>query len=74
MKALRLREMLSSYYFWPGAALLALAIGMAIWAWTLLREDWAGQVMWSVVFALVAAILIVLAWRESRPHPRRSAT
>jgi len=64
--------MLSSYYFWPGAVMLALAAGMAVWAVMLSHEDWAGQVMWSVVFLVVAVVLVVLAWRESRPQPRRS--
>jgi hypothetical protein len=63
--------MLNSYYFWPGAALLALAAGMGVWAATLWHEDWAGQVMWTVVFAVAALILLVLAYRESRPQPRR---
>jgi len=74
MRHLRLRHILPSYYFWPGAALLGLAAWMAVWAWTLWREDWAGQVMWSVVFALVAATLLVLAWRDSRPPLRHAIT
>jgi hypothetical protein len=74
MKLLRLREMVGSYYFWPGAVLMVLAIGMAAWAATLWRVDWAGQVMWSVVFGVAASILLVLAYRESRPSPRRATS
>lgn len=61
----RVRAMIGTYYFWPGAALLALAIGMGVWAVTLWREDPAGQVIWSVFFVLPASGLLVLAFRES---------
>lgn len=70
MSMRRLHESAGSYYFWPGIALVGLASGMALWAVTLWREDWAGQVMWSAFFALAASGLLVLAFRESRPEAR----
>jgi len=71
MKAFRLREMTASWYFWPSLALLALAVGMAAWAAALSQGNWLGQVVWSVFFAVIALILLVLAFRESRPQPLR---
>jgi len=62
--------MIASYYFWPGGALLALATVFAVWAGTLSGENWAGQVIWSTFFGVIALILIVLAYRESLPHQR----
>jgi len=72
MRTLRLREMTASWYFWPGVALLGSAAGMAAWAAALAQEDWFGQAMWSTFFALIAVILLVLAYRESRPEPLRT--
>ena len=71
MRMSRLRETAASYYFWPGIALAGLAAGMAVWAVTLWRQDWAGQVMWSAFFALAASGLLVLAFRESHPATGR---
>ena len=68
-----LRETAESYYFWPGLALAALAIGMALWGLTLWRQDWAGQIMWSALFGLAGCVLLALAFAESR-HPHRRPT
>lgn len=74
MRALRLREMTGSWYFWPSIALLGLAVGMAAWAAALAHEDWLGQAMWSAFFAMIGVLLLVLAFRESRPEPQRTVT
>lgn len=71
MRLRRLRETADSYYFWPGVALVGLAAGMALWALTLWREDWAGQVLWSAFFALAASGFLTLAFRESHREVRR---
>lgn len=67
----RLRQSAGSYFFWPGAVVLALALGMAAWGLVLHRVDWAGQAMWSVFFALVAAGLLTLAYRESTAEAKQ---
>lgn len=69
----RLRELPTSYYFWPGLALVGLAAGMAIWAGTLWRVDWAGQVMWSAFFALAGLGFLTLAFRETRRESNAEA-
>ena len=71
MRLRRLRETAASYYFWPGVALVGLAAGMALWAVARWRVDWAGQVIWSVFFALAAAALLGLAFREARADTAR---
>ena len=47
---------------------------MAAWAAALAHEDWLGQAMWSAFFAMIGVLLLVLAFRESRPEPQRTVT
>jgi hypothetical protein len=67
-----LREMTTSYVFWPGAALFGVAVWMAVWAATLYQVDWLGQGIWATLAMLASLAMLAFAFRETRPQASRT--
>jgi FtsH-binding integral membrane protein len=65
MKALDLSQIHHSLYIWPAAILSAFAVFFFGWAALISNQNWAGQVMWGGLAAVIATVLLVMAIRES---------